>query len=438
MRKIVRGVTLTAAVLVLGAVAVESFQFVRGTTVSASAPPALTYADRMGTRYTAVPANLSLPPRMKEIPIEIRLDAIWGSTGRDSTGHIWIGGSDRDAGGSAHLFEYAPESGVMVDHGDVVSELKNAGVYRQGEGQIKLHTKIVQAEDGYLYFASFDEEGEDPGAGLVSKWGGHFWRYKPGNTHWEHIRAVPQALVAVAGNGNWIYALGYWDHVLFQYDTRKKTWRQVTVGSVREHVTRNIVVDRRGHAYVPRGREWPPGEATAHPGEEFSAELVEFDTDLKEVAATPLTHYAARHDSHGLIGLSYLADGSIVVSTHVGYLYRITPSDKGAAAVEALGWFHPNGPSYASSLFPIDGQRYLFGAVQVPGGGFDWVVYDLMNKQSQAQKIDLKESYRLLYGSSTRDDDGRFYVVGQQNIPGGRRPLVLQVELPTGQQAGVP
>jgi hypothetical protein len=425
-------------VLVLGAVALESFQFARGKTTSTAQPSVLTYADRMGTRYTPSPVDVTLPPRMKEIPIEIRLDAIWGSTGRDSSGHIWIGGSDRDAGGSAHLFEYDPVSGMMTDHGDVVSELKNAGVHRQGEGQIKLHTKIVQAEDGYLYFASFDEEGEDPGAGIVSKWGGHFWRYKPGTAHWEHIRAVPQALVAVAGNGNWIYALGYWDHVLFQYDTRRGTWRQVTVGSVREHVSRNIVVDRRGHAYVPRAREWPPGEAAKHPGEEFSAELVEFDTDLKEVASTPLTHYAARHDSHGLIGLSYLEDGSIVVSTHVGYLYRITPSDAGPAIVEALGWVDPSGTSYAASLFPIDGKRYLLGVAQVPGGAFKWVVYDLLNRQSQSQKIDLKPGYRLLYGSLTKDNDGRFYIVGQKDTPTGRRPLVLQIALPTGQQAGVP
>jgi hypothetical protein len=423
------GFALTAAVVVVGAVAMESFQYARGKTANPDQPPILTYPDRMGTRYTSSPANLTLPPRMKEIPLETRLDAIWGSTGRDSAGHIWIGASDKEDRGSAHLFEYTPDTGAMADRGDVVSELKNAGVYRPGEGQIKLHTKIVQAEDGYLYFASFDEEGEKPSAGLVSKWGGHFWRYKPGNAHWEHIRSVPQALVAVAGNGNWIYALGYWDHVLFQYDTRKQIWRQVTVGSVREHVSRNIVVDRRGHAYVPRAREWPLGEAGKHPGEEFSAELVEFDTDLKEVASTPLTHYAARHDSQGLIGLSYLADGAIVVTTHTGYLYRITPADAGPAIVEALGWLHPNGTSYATSLFPMDGKRYLFGVTQVSGGFFDWVVYDLLNKQSQAQRIDLKPAYRLLYGSSTRDNNGRFYVVGQQNIPGGHRPLILQVEM---------
>ena len=434
-RSYFRGVVVLAGLLLLGAAGMLSFQYARSGPASGSAGTAasragvaLTEADRMGTRYTALPADLTLPPRVKEIPIEIRLDSIWGGTGRDVAGHIWVGASDRDAGGSAHLLEYAPESGTMIDHGDVVSELKEAGVYRQGEGQIKLHTKIVQGEDGYLYFASFDEEGEDPNAGLVSKWGGHFWRYKPGNAHWEHIRSVPQALVSVAGNGNWIYALGYWDHVLFQYDTRKQTWRQIKVGSVREHVSRNIVVDRRGHVYVPRARELRAGEAAAGEGQEFAAELVEFDTDLKEVASTPLAFYAARHDSHGLIGLSYLEDGTIVVSTHIGYLYRITPHEGAAASVDAVGWIDPKGVTYPASLFPIDGKRYLAAVVQVEGG-FDWVVYDLLKKQSQAQKFNIKPAYGLLYGSSTRDNQGRFYVVGQQNGPDGRRPVMLQVEM---------
>ena len=415
------------ALLLLGTFCALSFA------VAPSGKPsaAPTYADLMGTTYTTLPADTTLPPRVKEIPIEIRADAIWGGTGRDASGHIWIGVSDRDAGGSAHLLEYVPDSGAVIDHGDVVSELKQAGVYRQGEGQIKIHTKIIEAQDGYLYFGSFDEEGEDPYRAVPPKWGGHLWRYKPGNQHWEHLRSTPQALVAVAGNGIWIYALGYWDHVLFQYDTLKRTWLQVRVGSIPEHVSRNFVVDRRGHAYVPRVREWQPGEAKVHPDQKFSTELVEFDTDLKEVASTPLGYYVdarSGRDSHGLIGLSYLEDGSIVISTAIGYLYRIMPSDTGAARVEALGWLHPTGNSYPSSIFPIDGNRYLAGVAQGPGG-FDWFVYDLMTRKAQTQKLPFMAQAMLLYGSSTRDNQGRFYVVGRQGGPSGSKPLLLQVEM---------
>jgi hypothetical protein len=274
---------------------------------------------------------------------------------------------------------------------------------------------------------------------VAPKWGGHLWRLQPKNRHWEHLYSVPEGLVAVAGNGNWIYALGFWDHVLYQYNVQKVTWRRVRVGSVEGHVSRNIVVDRRGHVYVPRVRAWRPGEAAAHPPTEpLSAELVEFDVDLKEVGSTPLSYYAdtesgARRarDSHGLVGLSYLADGSIVVTTHVGYLYRITPADRGAAKVQAFGWLHPDGASYASSLFPVDGNRYLTGVVTTQEAGPQWIVYDLLTRQSHVQAFtgfDTRDT--LLYGSSTRDDIGRFYVVGmQKNDPHGYKPILLQVQM---------
>jgi hypothetical protein len=426
MTRRVNNVAWMRYLLSLGAVAAVGLTLWAASGETAS--PTLSPEARMGTLYTAPPADFALAPRIKEVPVDIPADAIWGSTGRDFSGHIWFGVSTREDGGSAHLLEYNPDTGEVKDRGDVVGELKQGGVYRAGEGQIKLHTKIVQAADGYLYFASFDEEGEDPARAIAPKWGGHFWRYRPGSRHWEHIKAVPQALVAVAGNGNWIYALGYWDHVLFQYDVQRRTWREMKVGSVPEHVSRNFVVDARGHAYVPRVREWKPGEPKASPNQQIYAELVEFDTDLREVASTPLLDYGVERSSHGLIGLAYLNGGSIVVSTHLGHLYRIVPpAGAGAAKVEGVGFVHPGGFSYAASLFPIDGTRYLAAVAQVRSG-FDWIIYDLETRKSHAQKFNFSRA-SLLYGSSTRDDKGRFYVVGQQRVGGAGKPLVLQIDL---------
>lgn len=393
------------------------------------------YAERMGTRHTPVPVNVNAPPQVTEIPILAAIDgdAIWGATGRNSAGHIWFGVSNRGDGASAHLLEYAPDSGMLVDRGDVVTELKQAGLHRDGEGQIKLHTKIIQAADGYLYFASFDEEGESASRALAPKWGSHLWRLWPKGRLWDHLQTAPEGLVALTGNGNWIYALGYWDHILYQYDIRRRTWRHVRVGSVRGHVSRNIVADGRGHVYVPRAREWQPSEIAAHPGELFSAELVEFDTDLKELGGTPLKNYAgaAGRDSHGLTSLSYLADRSIVVSTDAGYLYRIMPDDTGAAKVDALGAIHPDGASYPGSLFPIDGQRYLAAVVTTKEGRHQWLVYDLQTRKSSAQALPLDSRGMLLYGSSTRDNKGRFYLVGSQPKDAkGNRPALFQVSLP--------
>lgn len=45
---------------------------------------------------------------------------------------------------SAQLLEYLPEQGEMVVRGDAVSELKRAGVYREGEGQMKIGHMLYQ------------------------------------------------------------------------------------------------------------------------------------------------------------------------------------------------------------------------------------------------------------------------------------------------------
>jgi hypothetical protein len=163
---------LAVSLCLVASLAAVSFETARST----AAAPAVSYAERMGTRYTLASTDMNPAPRVVEIPLpnSLSAEAIWGATGRDASGHIWIGVSERGNGGSAHLFEYAPDSATLTDRGDVISELKYAGLYRSGEGQIKIHTKIIQADDGYLYFASFDEEGESANPAIAPKWGAMF------------------------------------------------------------------------------------------------------------------------------------------------------------------------------------------------------------------------------------------------------------------------
>jgi hypothetical protein len=47
-------------------------------------------------------------------------ESIWGSTGRDSRGHIWIGVSMRRFGTGAHLLEFDPKADIWQDHGSVI------------------------------------------------------------------------------------------------------------------------------------------------------------------------------------------------------------------------------------------------------------------------------------------------------------------------------
>jgi len=399
-----------------------------------------------GSDFAPVPADPLTPPRVAQVPLpEVPGgNAVWGATGRDDRGHIWLGVSvngGRDA--SAHLMEYVPTTGEATDRGDVVTELKRAGVYRQGETQATIRTRIVQASDGHLYFASLDEQDAGVEAGpLRPASGGHLWRFRLPENRWEHLLSTPEGLIALAASGRWIYVLGGSQHTLYQYDCKTAAVKSVTVGSVGGHISRGFVCDARGHAYVPRlRRERDLTSRLLDRPLRQVATLVEYDTDLREVKETMLEHYtrSSPASSHGLTAFQPLADGTIIIATTSGYLYRVAPRDGGAADVEPVGWFHRDGERYVPALFSYAGERYLLGLATGnkhnlrPSGGFDWVVRDLRTGASVATRLSVATANpprltgSLLYGSMTRDDQGRFYVAGRSDR---QTPLLLQVSSP--------
>ncbi|MCU1381409.1 MAG: hypothetical protein JWL71_106 [Acidobacteria bacterium] len=374
--------------------------------------------------------------------------AIWGATGQDASGRLWFGVSAANTPvPSAHLVEYDPESALMTDRGNVVDELKRAGVLRDGERQAKIHSRIVQGPEGYLYFASMDEEGEEDNGSRLPTWGGHLWRLQLATHRWEHLLVAPEALIAVAAGGRFVYALGYFGHVLYQYDTKTAVIKQVRVGSVDGHVSRNFIVDYRGHAYVPRLRT----AATSTDRRSVTASMVEFSTDLREIRETPLVydHYVHADNptaSHGVVSIQEMADRSWFFNTHVGFLYHIVPPPAGtgeendaAAEVQSVSWFHPDGRMYVPSLFTLDGTTTLLGLSidnLVEGGqsGVQWLTYDLTTATCRVAPfaVHAKDGSMvtrgLFYGSSTRDVRGDHYVVG--SVPtdaGDTRPIVLRV-----------
>ena len=388
------------------------------------------------------------PPIVRRIPIPDfpGAHAIWGGTGTDSRGHVWFGVSAHGVDDpSAHLFEFVPGTGEVIDRGDVVSQLKRCGIYRPGEGQMKIHTKIIQLDDGHLYFASMDEQNENLSALKLPTWGSHLWRLRlpergPQSrssaigdldpNRWEHLMSTQEALIAAAGGGKVVYALGYFGHVLYQYDCRTGRSRSVKVGAAGAHISRNFFTDRRGHVYVPRVRQGPGGRSTAT--------LVEFDPSLREVAASPLRHYAhgsAKH-SHGIIGFQPLDDGRIAFLTHTGYLYLLVPPGEASDApseLKELGWFHPRGSCYAPSLFADPGGTRLMG-LTCRDGRYDWVTYSIEYNRSVAAAFTLRgpkplwHRRSLLYGSVARDQAGNFYVGGRTpREKEGFGPVLLQV-----------
>ena len=392
--------------------------------------------------------GLSLPaqdphhhPRIEviKLPSQGLDEAIWGSTGRDDRGHIWFGVS-RPKVGSAMLVEYDPKTRTCQDRGDVISQLRRLAKLRPGETQVKIHSRIIQAGDGELYFTSMDEEGENPSSLSLPRFGSHLWRHRPGTEGWEHLASAPQALISLTGAGRYVYALGYYGHVLHRYDTRTRDWRHVEVGSLGEHVSRNILFDRLGYVHVPRIKPRPDA-----PGG-VGVELVRYDASLTERGSLPLDDYFPAknaRESHGIISYSYLLDDSLLFATHTGCFYRLYPS-QGTHRIEKLGRLLENPanpkPLYPSSLFAYSGQTHFVTAAEldtrVNDSRFAWFVIDLPARSARRWSLRPPEpspgaprmsfATALIYGSQTRDNDGDVYIVGQTHWKDGQA-LALRI-----------
>ncbi|MGD9854164.1 MAG: hypothetical protein AB7U20_04355 [Planctomycetaceae bacterium] len=398
------------------------------------AQPERTWEQKLGAVFTSVPDDLTVAVARLELPRLEGGHAIWGSTGRDDRGSLWFGVSVHGTK-SAYLLQYDPVQDQFTNRGDVVSQLRRCGVYRDGETQMKIHSKLYQADDGFLYFASMDETDEEDDGSRYPTWGGHLWRMNLDTYEWEHLLATKEALIALAGAGRWIYALGYFNHVVYQHDTQTNQVRSREVGSVGGHISRNLIADARGHVYIPLVEDAPPGTPpSADQQPALRTSLVELGTDLEPLHQTPVPHYHATADfeSHGIIAFTFLRDQSFVFSTHSGFVYRVRPPpDESAASVEELGWFHPEGEAYAASLFTVDGETLLVGQANKPYQPHQWIVYDLASRSSRLAEVAAGEELLALpklhqYGTHTRDNAGNCYCVGRIQGESGKDPVILR------------
>jgi hypothetical protein len=434
----VRTPVFSGAVLSLAGLALLGAAYARWSTANDEPEAAAAFVDSdLDPAWGEAPLDPFGIPKLRaiRIPTFPGAAAVWGATGRDGHGHIWFGVS---AGGevepSAHLMEYNPDADAVTDRGDVLAVLHSQGLLHPGESQSTIRTRIVQATDGYLYFASTDEEDTaNTDARLVAR-GSHLWRLRPPDGKWEHLLAVPEKLVAIAYGGQYVYVLGYPDHVLYGYDRTTGKIRSTRVGSVEGHFSSNVLADKRGHAYVPRLRRAPAG---------LVATLVELNRDLEEIAETPLDPpgQAERDDLHGLVAAQPLADHSVAFITAGGFLYRIVPGEGDRPAkVSALGAFHPRKETNIVALFSPEGERYLMGLdrrqTSFRGGTYEWVVCDLRTGRPVVVPVSSPEEDGrplkdlLLSGCMTRDDQGCFYLGGSHNRNGVVHPVLLQVRLP--------
>ena len=83
--------------------------------------PIRSFENRVGTVFTPLPDDIFKAPSIAEIQLPQRdsIDAIWGATGRDDDGYIYIGTSSHDGSyGSSFLYQYHPSTGAIVPQSD--------------------------------------------------------------------------------------------------------------------------------------------------------------------------------------------------------------------------------------------------------------------------------------------------------------------------------
>ncbi len=380
-------------------------------------------ASRMPSALAQPIATFSPLTRKIALPDITGAQAIWGATGRDAAGSIWLGTSMEEKVTSGHVLQFDPVTQTVRARGNVVEEIAKFDPGKVSMSQQKLHSKFVMGADGFLYFASSDENGENESLRIPPTMGGMLWRIQPKTGKWERLHTTRDGLIAVCGGGRFIFALGYWGHNIYRFDTKTGLVRTKFMESQGSHVSRNFFADTRGHVFVPRVRVGSDGKGVGS--------LVELNAEFTEVASTPLTYYfgaEALNDNHGLIGAVNAPDGASYFLTHTGRLYKVAAAATGPSAITDLGWFHPSGARYTPGVFIADGGKKLVGVAQ-NGKTFEWVTYDLGLKKSGAASLDVKGAKGvLLYGSATMDDAGRAYLAGWEDGPKGvPRPFLLQV-----------
>lgn len=380
----------------------------------------------VGTIYQPIERKHFSAPQITTLDIT-KGSAIWGATGRDDDGNIYIGvSSPQGKDNTAYLYQYNPTESTLIPQSDVITQLKKANLFSQNVSQNKIHSKIYQANDGYLYFTSFDEKGENSKKGIPPIHGGHLWRKKPKSVDWEHLFATKEAPIALNTDGRFIYTLGYWGHILHQYDTSTGKSKSTSLNSLTEHISRNILVSLDGHVFVPKVTKSSNGN--------ISTTLVEYNQELEPVDLHPIEHYLEldNYSQHGIVAYSTMANGDIYFITAQGALYKLaqTPESKYQLEFQIFLDEEEQKGSYLASLFTLDGDKFLVSlGRQKSTEGYSWLVYEISTKTLASYKIDDINKKTLLYGSLTRDNSGSLYVVGtDMSDRKQHKPIALKIE----------
>jgi len=207
-----------------------------------------------------------------------------------------------------------------------------------------------------------------------------------------------------------------------------RRFNRTTVGSIKGHVSRNFLVGRNGHVFVPK--------VDLNTDKSTLVNLMEYDTELKLVDTHPIEHYRSdqRFMGHGIIAYSHMKNGDIYFTTSVGALYKLSMLSNSKHNLEFISFIdEANQPGgYFPSMFSLDGTDFLVGLGRIPNKPtYSWFIYNISSETLVTYQIKELDGHFLLYGSLTRDNNGNLYVVGVDRTDKQKHvPQVLQLSYP--------
>lgn len=337
--------------------------------------------------------------------------SIWGNMLHASDGHLYIAAGNHEVfGGDSWLYRLRTDDNTIEECLSVKAVI-GARSGGSAVGEAKIHTRLQQAHDGWIYMATMQG-----GIGHLTKWsqythprqyeGGHLLRYHPLTGHAESLGVIVaheglQTMILDAER-DLLYFVTWPKKEFVRYDLRTRTthvfgviaWSPTTEDGVKQHYARDLFIDREGTVYCTneRGKLAVLGPGDSH--------ITDTDFSVRE-GDSIRTHVQA-------------SDGTVYLCTSQGHLVRFDPEDR---SVAYLGPTTPGLPVYTPNLALREEHGSLIYLAGSHGtyaeGGMQLVEFDLRTATHTVHgymRSELNPAY--CYASAATEDDVVFAVNG--------------------------
>jgi hypothetical protein len=365
----------------------------------------------------------------------------WGDGCFASNGRYYTSiGNHLGVDGDARVYEYDPDKRTLRQLLSVQQVLGHQGG-RFGHG--KIHTRIEEMPDGWLYFGTYwgtEPKEEHFAAGFP---GGFLMRCDPRSGRVENLGALVPKNSFPASNSDparsrvFFYAVNSGDLVVYNTASRRIEFRG---GGEIQNGSRCILLDRSGSAYF--------STKTGH--------LARWDAASSQISPTKAQLPAGQGQKPDSIpalraATPPLEDGTILATTHPGgQLFRFDPRSE---QVTPLGPTFGSG-EYTTVLALSPDQKYLYYAPGAHGSavriGVPIVQYEIATGRRKVLAFlgeFFKERGYLLGGCYNLKLDPKgeriFLTCNGGTVPQGRalrdgdpwnRPCVLVLHIPAGER----